>query len=185
MTNLRLASTEQYPDVMTQNSVRLMSRFLPKKQVLRAVWEGARDNARSPVQWSAEQNAGFTTGTPWFPVNDNYKTVNAADQEADPDSLLNFYRALLRFRKEHPVALWGDYVELLPEDRKLYVYERNYEGKKLLVVCSFSEDPVRFQAPAGIELDEKALVFGNYSWNFVVANGFTTRPYELRVYLFG
>jgi hypothetical protein len=76
-------------------------------------------------------------------------------------------------------------AELLPEDRKLYVYERNYEGKKLLVVCSFSEDPVRFQAPAGIELDEKALVFGNYSWNFVVANGFTTRPYELRVYLFG
>ncbi len=185
MTNLRLASTEQYPDVMTQNSVRLMSRFLPKKQVLRAVWEGARDNARSPVQWSAEQNAGFTTGTPWFPVNENYKTVNAADQEADPDSLLNFYRALLRFRKEHPVVLWGDYVELLPEDRKLYVYERNHEGKKLLVVCSFSEDPVRFQAPAGIELDEKALVFGNYSWNFVVANGFTTRPYELRVYLFG
>ena len=70
-------------------------------------------------------------------------------------------------------------------DRDFYVYERNYEGKKLLVICSFTEKQLRFEAPAGIALDEKALVFGNYETNFVIANGFTTRPYELRVYLFG
>ena len=184
MTNLRLPQVEQYPDVMTRNNVRLLSKFLPKKQVLRAVQEGARDNARTPMQWSAEPNAGFTAGTPWFTVNENYKTVNAAAQEEDPNSLLNFYRRLLRFRKEHPVAIWGDYVELLPEDKHLYVYERNYAGCKLLVICSFTEEQIRFQAPTGIELSEKALVFANYEWNFVISNGFTTRPYELRVYLF-
>ena len=184
MTNLRLPQVEQYPDVMTRNNVRLLSKFLPKKQVLRAVQEGARDNARTPMQWSAEPNAGFTTGTPWFTVNENYTTVNAAAQEEDPNSLLNFYRRLLRFRKEHPVAIWGDYVELLPEDKHLYVYERNYAGSKLLVICSFTDEQIRFQAPIGIELSEKALVFGNYEWNFVISNGFTTRPYELRVYLF-
>ena len=184
MTNLRLPSVEQYPDVMTRNNVRLLSKLLPKKQVLKAVQEGARDNARTPVQWSAEKNAGFTTGTPWFTVNDNYTGVNVAAQEEDPDSILNFYRRLLQFRKKHPVALWGDYVELLPEDKHLYVYERNYEGSKLLVICSFTDEQIRFRAPDGVVLTEEALAFGNYEWNFVVANGFTTRPYELRVYLF-
>ena len=185
MTNLHLSSVEQYPDVMTQNAVRLLSRLMPKRQVLKVIQAGARDNARSPMQWSDEANAGFSTHTPWFTVNDNYKTVNAAAQEADPNSLLHFYRKLLKFRKDHPVVLWGDYVEHRPEDRDFYVYERNYEGKKLLVICSFTEKQLRFEAPAGIALDEKALVFGNYETNFVIANGFTTRPYELRVYLFG
>lgn len=184
MTNLRLPRTDLYPDVMTQNTVRLLSKILPAGQVLKTVWAGARDNARSPVQWSAEENAGFTTGRPWFEVNENYKSINVAAQEEDPNSLLNFYRRLLRFRKEHPVALRGDYVELMPEDRNLYVYERNLAGSKLLVICSFTDKQVRFQAPAGIELNEKALVLNNYETNFVIANGFTTRPYELRVYLF-
>ena len=75
-------------------------------------------------------------------------------------------------------------MELLPEDKHLYVYERNYEGSKLLVICSFTDEQIRFRAPDGVILTEEALAFGNYEWNFVVANGFTTRPYELRVYLF-
>lgn len=184
MTNMRLPDTDLYPDVMTQNTVRILSKFMLPSQVLKTVQEGARDNSRSPVQWSAEKNAGFTTGTPWFQVNENYTQINVAAQEEDPNSLLNFYRKLLRFRKENPVVLWGDYVELLPEDKNLYVYERNHAGRKLLVVCSFTDKQVRFQAPAGIELDEKALVLSNYDMNMVIANGFTTRPYELRVYLF-
>ena len=184
MTNMPLPSVEDYPDVMTENNARLLGKFLPKKTVLKLIQASARDNSRTPVQWSAEENAGFTTGKPWFRVNENYKTINAAAQEDDPNSLLNFYRRLLRFRKEHPVVLWGDYVELLPKDRKLYVYERNLGGKKLLVICSFTAEQVRFDAPAGIVLDEKALALGNYENNFVIANGFTTRPYELRVYLF-
>ena len=184
MTNMPLPSVEDYPDVMTENNARLLGKFLPKKTVLKLIQASARDNSRTPVQWSAEENAGFTTGTPWFRVNENYKTINAAAQEDDPNSLLNFYRRLLRFRKEHPVALWGDYVELLPKDRQLYVYERNFKGKKLLVICSFTAEQVRFDAPAGIVLEEKALALGNYENNFVIANGFTTRPYELRVYYF-
>lgn len=184
MTNMPLPSVELYPDVMTVNNARLLGKFLPKKTVLKLIQQSARDNSRTPVQWSAEENAGFTTGTPWFQVNENYTSINAAAQETDPDSLLNFYRKLLRFRKEHPVVLWGDYVELLPKDRQLYVYERNLAGKKLLVICSFTAEQVRFQAPAGIVLEGKALALGNYESNFVIANGFTTRPYELRVYYF-
>ena len=91
---------------------------------------------------------------------------------------------LIRFRKETPVALWGDYREHRPEDKKLYVYERNYRGQKLLVICSFTADQVRFEAPEGIHLAKGECVLANYDMNFVIANGFTTRPYELRVYLF-
>ena len=107
-----------------------------------------------------------------------------ADQEADPNSLLNFYRKLLSFRKSQPVVLYGDYHEHLPKDKNLYVYERNHEGKKLLVICSFTAAGIRFEAPEGIELKKGACVLCNYDFDFVIGNGFTTRPYELRVYLF-
>ena len=184
MTNLRLESVNLYEDVMTHNSARVASKFLPRKHVLRMVQEGCRDSARTPMQWSDAQYAGFSTAVPWFYVNDNYEKINVAAQEDDPNSLLNFYRKLLRFRKETPVALWGDYKEHRPEDKKLYVYERRYQGQRLLVVCSFTADQVRFDAPEGVWLSEGECVLSNYDMNFVIANGFTTRPYELRVYLF-
>ena len=184
MTNLRLPAVEEYQDVQTRNSARIAARFLPRSRVLKMVQEGSRDSARTPMQWSAEKNAGFSEATPWFFVNDNYRQINVADQEKDPNSLLNFYRKLLRFRKEHPVALWGDYRELMEKDRKLYVYERRYEGTRLLVICCFSADQTRFDAPEGTLLSQGSLVLSNYEQNFVIANGFTTRPYELRVYLF-
>lgn len=184
MLNLRLPDIEMYEDVMTHNSARIASRILPRSRVLRLIQKASRDSARTPMQWTDGENAGFTTGKPWFFVNDNYKSINVQAQEEDPDSLLNFYRALLQFRREQSVALWGDYREHLPDDRHLYVYERNYEGKKLLVICAFGKEAVRFEAPEGIDLNKGSLVLSNYDLNFIIANGFTTRPYELRVYLF-
>ena len=88
------------------------------------------------------------------------------------------------FRKEHPVALYGDYVEHLKKDKEFYVYERNYLSRKLLVICFFSQKSRRFDAPVGIRLEKGTQVFGNYERNEIVENGFTARPYELRVYLF-
>ena len=184
MTNLRLDSVNLYEDVMIHNAARVASKFLPRKAVLRMVQEGGRDSARTPVQWSSEQYAGFSTAVPWFYVNDNYTKINVAAQEDDPASLLNFYRRLLRFRKETPVAIWGDYREHRPEDKNFYVYERDYEGQRLLVICSFTDEQLRFEAPEGFDLNKGSCVLSNYDMNFVIANGFTTRPYELRVYLF-
>lgn len=183
MTNLRLPRIEMYPDVSTQNVARIASHLLPRSTVLRLIQRAARDNARSPMQWSAEEHAGFSEAEPWFGVNENYREINVADQEQDPNSLLNFYRKLVRFRRDNPVALYGSYREYEPKNKKLYIYEREYEGTKLLVICSFTAEQVRFDAPAGIELEKALLVLGNYEVNFVIANGFTTRPYEMRVYL--
>ena len=136
------------------------------------------------MQWSSEMNAGFTTGTPWFSVNENYREVNVEDQEKDPNSLLNFYRKLIAFRKNNKAALYGDYVEYDKKNRYFYTYERNYLDNKLLVICSFTASQVRFEAPPGTNLGRGKLVLGNYERNQIVANGFTSRPYELRVYLF-
>ena len=147
----------------------------------RSMYADAENNG---AQWSDGENAGFSTGKPWFYVNDNYTEINVASQEDDPDSLLNFYRKLLKFRKENPIAIYGDYQELLPNDKNLYVYLRSYEDKKMLVICSFTRDAVRFDAPESLKISKAALVLNNYEHNFVISEGFTTRPYEMRVYLF-
>lgn len=185
MLNIALPRIDMYKDVMTMNAVRLASKIMPAKKVLKLVHDRSRENSRTPMQWSNEANAGFSTAAPWFYVNGNYHTINVRDEDADPDSILNFYRELIRFKKNTPAALYGTYRELMPESRELYVYEREYEGKRLMVVCSFTNKLVRFELPERYDLEKAELVLANYEHNFVIANGFTTRPYELRVYLWG
>ena len=185
MVNTPLDSLDKYKDIMVKNNARIArSLGLSKEAVLKLAQKASRDNARTCMQWSDAPNAGFTSGRPWFVVNGNYKDINVESQLDDPNSILNFYRDALQFRRDNPVVIYGDYLEHLPKSRELYVYERNLAGKKLLVICSYSEKCVRFDAPEGITLDEAKQVFGNYDNNFVISNGFTTRPYEMRVYLF-
>ncbi len=184
MLNIDLPDLDSYADVQTVNNARVAMRFMPKKKVMELVGKSSRDNSRTPVQWNSEENAGFSKVKPWFPVNENYKEINVAAQDEDPDSLLNFYRKLIRFKLDNPVALYGDYTELCAESDKLYAYLRQYEGKRLLVVCSFTAENVRFEAPEDLDLKKGEAVFTNYEFNYVVSNGFTTRPYEVRVYLF-
>ena len=143
-----------------------------------------RDNGRTPMQWNSKQNAGFSNAEPWIEVNPNYKEINAAAQENDPDSILNHYRALIKFKKENDVAIWGDYKEHYKNSDKLYVYERNYKGKRLLVINSFTEENVAFEAPKGFDLEKGTPLLCNYKNPTVQGNGFKTRPYETRVYYF-
>ena len=139
MLNTNLTELGMYKDVMAQNSIDVATRFVPRSTAMKLLARSSRDNARTPFQWTDGKNAGFSEGTPWFFVNENYKDINAAQQEDDPNSLLNFYRAILKFKKETPVAVWGDYKEYFPKDKNFYVYAREYEGKRLLI---------RGQAPA-------------------------------------
>ena len=184
MLNINLPELEMYKDVMAQNNIDVATRFMPRSTAMKLLARSSRDNARTPVQWSAEENAGFTTGKPWFFVNENYREINVAGQEEDPNSLLNFYRRVLKFKKETPVAVWGDYKEYYPKDKNFYVYERSHEGKRLLVICSFSKKLLRFEAPEGFDLEKGELVLSNYDNHFVIMNGFTSHPYEMRVYYF-
>ncbi|MDR2646765.1 MAG: alpha-glucosidase [Oscillospiraceae bacterium] len=183
MTNIRMSSMDQFKDVLTFNSQKLYAMFgIKGDRYLRIANRCSRENARTPMQWNNAPNGGFSEADPWFRVNPNYTEINAEDAEADPNSLLHWYRALLKFRKDNPLILLGDYKEYYKNSRNLYVYERAHEGKKLLVICSFSEKPQRVSAPDGWDFAQAVQVFGNYAKPAAQTNRFTTQPYECRVY---
>ena len=185
MTNVNLTRLDEFKDVLTFNNHNLFKKLgYNEERFVQHANKVSRETARSPVQWSAEENAGFTTGTPWFNICDNYKEINVEAADKDPDSILNFYRKLIKFKKENEVAIYGKYKEFYKNSSSLYVYERVLGNEKLLIVCSFKENSVKFTAPAGYDLNKGELVLCNYNDNRIVNNGFVTKPYEVRVYKF-
>ena len=185
MTNIELKSIDEFKDMMTFNNEKTFAKLgIKGDKFLKMANAGSRENSRTPVQWDDSDYAGFSTVEPWFNLNENYKEINVAAAEADENSILNYYRKLLKFRKEHEVAIYGDYKEHYKNSDKLYVYERNLDGEKILVVCSFSEKSVNFAAPEGIDLSKGELVLANYKLTPLTNNSFVTRPYECRVYYF-
>lgn len=179
MTNWRPESTSMYEDVQTCNQ----HPDWPEEKRLALYHRASRDSARTPVQWTDGENAGFTTGTPWFYVNENYKDINVEQALHDPDSILNFYKKAIALRKSLPVVRDGSYQEYYRGSDKLYVYARETKEQKLLVICSFTDKPVRFQAPYNFSLGDMKLLLTNYDGTRE-ENSFLTRPYEARVYLY-
>jgi len=184
MTNIALPSIDDYKDCMAQNQYANKVKRMGKERALALIQRASRDSARTPVQWSGEDYAGFSEVEPWFFVNPNYTEINVEAQEKDPNSLLNFYRSVLSYRKGNPIILEGSYREFYRHSKKLYVYAREKGNQRLLVICSFSEDPVRFRAPKGYVLGDGKVMFSNYPVLDEKAESFITRPYEMRVYEF-
>ena len=186
MLNTRLNSIDDYVDCFVKNNydVAINKLHMKKEKAFEFAVKSTRDNSRTPVQWDDSKNAGFTTGTPWFPVNENYRQINAKAEMANPDSIYNHYKKLIKFKKENDVAKWGDYKEYYKNSDKLYVYSRSFNGKRLLVINSFSDERVPFEAPKGFDLEKGTPILCNYENNFVQCNGFKLRPYETRVYMF-
>ena len=168
-----------YEDVQTRWQYHNVATNKSDEKRLQRLWHGSRDSARTPVQWSAEENAGFTTGKPWFYVNENYVDVNVAAQEADKNSILNFYRKAIELRKTLSCVRYGDYREYNRASSKLYIYSREDEKQKLLAVCSYTDKSVKFQPPKGFDMDAAELVLQNYE----NSDANMLQPYEVRVYL--
>lgn len=149
-----------------------MQRFLRYK---------SRDNARTPMQWDASPNAGFTEGEPWIMVNPNYGEINAADQIGREDSVFSFYKELVKLRKEKPVIVNGEYRLLDPESEDVFVYERSFHEEHLLVVCSFAEKELLWRLPEEMAGQAAKRVIGNYEgqqWGPELM----LRPYEASVW---
>lgn len=149
MTNAPFATLEDFRDLDTIN---LFQEMLQEHrgtydQLMEFFQRKSRDNARTPMQWDAGENAGFTTGTPWLMVNPNYREINAEAALADPDSIFYHYQALIRLRHTQEVVREGRYDLLLPDSESLYVYTRTTDTQQLLVICSFSEEEEPFQVP--------------------------------------
>jgi oligo-1,6-glucosidase len=178
MTNWRPESADMYRDVQTIYTYNHSNLNKPLQVRLEKMWRSSRDGARSPVQWDDSPNAGFTTGTPWFYVNQNYPEINVEKQNADPDSVLNFYRKAIALRKSLPVVKEGIYKEHFHLHPKQYIYSREMEGQKLLIVCAFSEKSQRMKLPKGFDLSTAQCILHNYP----KCNSTLLRPYECRVY---
>ncbi|MGL5112012.1 MAG: glycoside hydrolase family 13 protein [Flavobacterium sp.] len=138
---------------------------------------GARDNGRTPFQWKAATNAGFTTGTPWLNVNKNYATLNAEAQEKNQQSVLNYFRKMVQLRKKNPVLVYGKYTLLDKNNPNVYAYTRELDGQKILVLLNFSSQ--KSIAKTGINLSKAKVLIHNYP---TLSKTIELRPYEAIIY---
>lgn len=178
MTNIKLASIDQYVDVSSHNNYDTFHLKDSVEKRMERIHASSRDSARTPMQWDDSKNAGFTTGKPWFYINPNYRKINVAAEEEQPFSILKLYRRCLRYRKNSDVALWGDYKEYDRLSNQLYVYKRTYQQKSLLIVCSFSTHSLKWHNIKEFRGRKGKLVICNYP-NPVHG---MLKPYEARVY---
>ena len=171
MTNIRL-DISQYVDVESINLYKAYTAAgWSHDAVMEAIYARGRDNARTPMQWTAGENAGFTTGTPWLPVNENHNQVNAEAELADPDSVFHYYQKLIALRKEYDIFRDGWFELLDPESREVFAYTRDTETAHMLVVCNFTAQTLDWKLPWNYRGAKKLI--GNYPDDFEIL-----RPYE-------
>ncbi|BBJ65898.1 MULTISPECIES: alpha,alpha-phosphotrehalase [Enterobacter] len=146
MTNPHFSRITDYRDVESLNMfAELRANGREPEELLAILASKSRDNGRTPMQWDASHNAGFTEGEPWIGVCDNYETVNARAALDDPDSVFYTYQSLISLRKTLPVLTWGDYEDLLPEHPSLWCYRRQWQGQTLIVAANLSNTPQEWQ----------------------------------------
>lgn len=181
MTNVKFEDISDYQDIEIRNMYHeRIKQGYTKEAVMESIYARGRDNARTPMQWNGQQNAGFTTGNPWLGVNPNYVSINAKDQLLDSESLFCYYQKLIQLRKQHSVFINGKFELLMEEDEQIFAYLR-VEGLTKMLVCANFSDKV---APCSIlqKWQGKKLLIHNYK---DVAKQNELRPYEAMIYYEG
>ena len=178
MTNIDFNSIEDFADIEAINAYKeRISLGYDEKDVLNSLRAKARDNARTPMQWNDETNAGFTKGNPWYRVNSNYTQINVKQALADKNSIFYCYQKLIQMRKENPIMVYGDYELLLPEDKNIYAYKRTYQNKTWLIICNFYEHNVEFSLNG-----TGKILISNYEDSCTDLTKGKLRPYEAIIY---
>jgi len=179
MTNPGFERIEQYRDVETLNIYRLKREAgEPHDAVMAAIQQKSRDNSRTPMQWSQQANAGFSTAEPWSGIPENAALINVQAQLHDPDSVLHHYRRLIALRREEQLLLHGEYRLLLPAHPQVWAYLRQGEGECLLVVNNVYGTPCDIELPCIREGMTQRLLISNYADNPTRTQRITLRPYE-------
>jgi oligo-1,6-glucosidase len=185
MTNVGFGSIEDYRDVWTHNLYRELvdENGMDPQAAMELIHTSSRDNARTPMQWTDGENAGFTTGRPWIGVNPNHTRINVEQAMADPESVFHYYRRLIALRKANPVIVYGSYDLVLDDEEDIYAFTRTLEDDRLLVILNFTASTARFVPPPELPPDATELLIANYP---VDAAGdlrrLPLRPFEARVY---
>ncbi len=183
MTNTVFQNINEFDDVWSRNRYDEMKKEgLCEADILDLLAITSRDNARTPMQWNDTQNAGFTSGTPWINLNPNYKTINVASQLNQPDSVLNFYKNLIRLRKAEQALIYGQYELILEDHPQIYAYIRQYHDQRIVVICNLSDHDADFLHD-DLHLYYDRLLLANYVvHNHSMIRDVIMQPYEIRVY---
>lgn len=181
MTNIAYDKITDYQDIDTLNAYQDLvvdQKLVSPEKMMTYVYHSSRDNARTPMQWDTTSQAGFSTGTPWLKVNENYPQINVEKAVEDSNSIFYYYQQLIALRHELPIMTIGHYELLEPDDAEVYMYKRVTDDEELLVIANFTDHNVQrdFVVPAGA-----TQVISNYDDD----TGYVLRPYEAKVYRYG
>ncbi len=180
MTNVKYDSLNDYNDVEIHGAYKekvVEEKVLTEEEFMAGVYQNGRDNARTPIQWDTTKNAGFTTGTPWLKVNENYETVNALTDKKSDKSIFNYYKTLVSIRKSEEysdVIVYGDYESIDLEHPSLFAYKRMNDNKEILVVVNFSEESLTYSFDETV----KHVMVSNYNKEYVTLKDITLEAYE-------
>ena len=177
MTNINFDSISQYKDIAAKNGYKKalseredMDLFMKKLNFL------SRDNGRTPMQWDGSKNAGFTTGTPWLPVNENYKTINVEVEQNNPNSVLNHFKKMVNLRNDNEVLVYGTYKLLDAENNEVYSYTRALSGKEILVLLNFTNHTSEVELPEAKNVG--SILINNYEDLININGKVTLKPYQ-------
>ena len=184
MSNANFKSISEFNDVQVLNAYEtlILNGTHSEDNFLKASNKIARDHARTPMQWNNSKNAGFSNfNKTWLKVNDNYTEVNVANQELDNHSVLNFYKKLIALRKNTPALIYGSYIDLRPKCENIWLYERNFEQVKLLIMNNFTSQEQTFEIDE--QYSKRELLIKNYTNTEEESKThFSLKPYESRIY---
>ena len=179
MTNVKYPSIEHYDDIETRNAWKEAKEQNKDMDIfLKGVHRQSRDNARTPMQWDDSKFAGFSITKPWLDVNANYNKINVELEQNNLDSILNYYREIIRIRKNNSTLIYGDFLDLEPSNEKLYIYKRWDQQKTYFIVLNFSDDKVQWDIN---NFESMRLVISNYKKSVYTK---LFNPWEARVYIY-
>lgn len=187
MTNYPFTSLDEFRDIESINAYHELTQkgIVAPEEMFDFISYKGRDNARTPIQWDDSEGAGFTTGTPWIPINPNYKIINAKEQTSREDSVFHYYKNLIQLRKQLPVIVYGIYELLLPDSEDLYVYTRTLDAQKLLVICNFTDKELSYSIPDEFAVPDRKVLISNYETDALPLKELTLKPYQSTVLSLG
>lgn len=187
MTNVAFPSINDYDDISMKNYYQLeTAKGRDHLEIMKVIWKNGRDNSRTPMQWDDSLYGGFTLGIPWMKVNPNYQEINVKHQRQDSNSILSFYKKMIRLRKQYDCLVYGEYKLYLEDDPNVYMYSRFTDEQTALVICNFNEDSEAITLPVFNGLTGELILsnYNNHSEETDEQGNIYLSPYESRVYLF-
>ena len=183
MTNVKFNDINEYDDIRSINEYnQLINQGMSPKDALEHIWNTSRDNTRTPMQWDDSLNAGFSKSNPWIHVNPNYKYINVKEQLEDDDSILNFYKKMIKVKKSSECLIYGKYNLILEDDTNIFAYERILNDEKFLVICNLKSESSNYKYEK-LTLKYENLILSNYNVDaHKDLNNFELKPWEARLY---